>query len=669
MGTAVENGDIIYKEIEKRRKEINKAKNKEKQRSNRIKETPEEIENKKKKDAARQKERRTEETPEEIENKKKKDAVRQKERRTEETPEEREHRNKKDAARQKEHRDTETPEETENRNKKQAAKQKERRTEETPEETENRNKKDAERQKKYRTEETPEETENRNKKDAARQKKHRTEQTRKETEDRKKKDAARQKKLYALSKVFRARNYEQTDHDKFTSDDKVKRRKKFQDSVHLGPIYVCSCCSRMLFSNSVSKVTNKIRETIYKNGEELLSCLKEYKSPDNVIYICSTCKKALCEGRMPAMAVENAMDITDIDKRYELTELENNLIAQNINFQKMILLPKSRWAAGKGRMVSVPVGAQDVMNTMKQVPRLSEEAGLIPIKLKRKKEYRGHEKSELVRPEKLFKVLKKLKECKHPYYQVYYTQEEYDYRCRERDKRNGRMQLGDQDQDNVEEILDPLLTEEENQELNDEVLEGENEDDLKEEIDREEQDLRNDPVRRQHFNYSENSVLVNGHPEVMLDGDGNQVADLNFSPAEGKVPENFLYQKDWDIKSWPTLHPDGKFGMDHRRKVKITRQNYFGQRIMNKNKKFAKTPGYVFGATSYVESERLRNNANISGYRGKKDTDEEGKVSYNIKDPFTVFDKVPNTPKYWQNVRYEMMAKMENIGPFTGSLH
>ena len=104
--------------------------------------------------------------------------------------------------------------------------------------------------------------------------------------------------------------------------------------------------------------------------------------------------------------------------------------------------------------------------------------------------------------------------------------------------------------------------------------------------------------------------------------------------------------------------------MDHPRKVKLTKQNYLKVRILSKNKKFAQTPGYIFGATSYVESQRLRSNANISGYRGKRDTDEEGQISYTMTNPFTVFDKVPNTPKYWQNVRYEMMAKMENIGSF-----
>jgi len=29
-----------------------------------------------------------------------------------------------------------------------------------------------------------------------------------------------------------------------------------------------------------------------------------------------------------------------------------------------------------------------------------------------------------------------------------------------------------------------------------------------------------------------------------------------------------------------------------------------------------------------------------------------------------VFEKIKGTPKYWQRVRYEMIAKLENIGPF-----
>ena len=57
------------------------------------------------------------------------------------------------------------------------------------------------------------------------------------------------------------------------------------------------------------------------------------------------------------------------------------------------------------------------------------------------------------------------------------------------------------------------------------------------------------------------------------------MANLNFAPAEGKVPVNFMDQKQWDIKSWPTLHLDGKFGRDHKRKVKLTTQNYLQRTV------------------------------------------------------------------------------------------
>ena len=191
-------------------------------------------------------------------------------------------------------------------------------------------------------------------------------------------------------------------------------------------------------------------------------------------------------------------------------------------------------------------------------------------------------------------------------------------------------------------------------------------DELDMELERDREDIQDDPVRRQHFNYSENSVLVNGHPEIFLNEDGNQVAKdgLDFAPAEGKVPENFLDKKDWDVDSWPTLHPDGKFGRDYKRPVKLTNQQYFSQRILNKDDRFAKTPGYVFAAMSHVEAERLRSNANLSGFRGKKTTGEDGQISYESKDFWSVFDKIPGSMRYWRGVKYDMIAKLENLGPF-----
>ena len=125
-----------------------------------------------------------------------------------------------------------------------------------------------------------------------------------------------------------------------------------------------------------------------------------------------------------------------------------------------------------------------------------------------------------------------------------------------------------------------------------------------------------------------------------------------------------MKEKDWDIKSWPLLLPDGKFGLHYPRKVRLTEQQYFCQRIINEDLRFCKSPGFVFSAAAYIEQKQLMSKANISFMRGHKSMNEEGMLKYKLEDSFTTFDGITNTPRYWQKVKYDMIAKLENIGPF-----
>jgi hypothetical protein len=61
---------------------------------------------------------------------------------------------------------------------------------------------------------------------------------------------------------------------------------------------------------------------------------------------------------------------------------------------------------------------------------------------------------------------------------------------------------------------------------------------------------------------------------------------------------------------------------------------------------------------SVIEAERLRSNANLTGMKGRRVAGPDGKFSIQLDDPCTVFEKIPGTPKYWQKVRYEMIAKL-----------
>ena len=525
-------------------------------------------------------------------------------------------------------------------------------------------------------------------------------------------------KLGETRRRAKYRKYKQTQVDKVRGGDALARRIRFQKGVQRGPVYACSSCHRMLYKKSVTSVTEKMREKIKLASEEkvrkafeerskaggafketlnskksfeedkggpafketLKSKLKKksnkfeadafkawnhymLKSVGDLCYLCSTCKSSLQKGNIPAMGVANGLELSHPDRPI-LTELENSLIAMNINFQKIVLLPRSRMAAGKGRMISIPIGPSDVMNTAKQLPRLPTEAGVIPVKLKRKKEYKSHEKSEWVRPEQIFLALRYLAKAKNPYYQFYDDEKTYKARCRIKDQRG--LRLLEDDKDNIEEDLGkpevPGEVEVEDQAVRDSDDEGEDEMEIA--MEKEEEDIENDPVRRQHFNYNEYSTLVNGHPEIFLDNEGNQAADLDFAPGEGKKPTDPQTQKDWDVKSWPLLLPDGRFGLSHDRKVKLTKQNYFQQRLLNKDDRFARHPDFTFAAMSVVEAERLRANANLTGMRGKKSVGPGGHVVLQVGDPCVVFEKIPGTPKYWQRVRYEIIAKLENIGPF-----
>ena len=76
--------------------------------------------------------------------------------------------------------------------------------------------------------------------------------------------------------------------------------------------------------------------------------------------------------------------------------------------------------------------------------------------------------------------------------------------------------------------------------------------------------------------------MTNKYPEI----ETNEVDNISLAPGEGKVPKDILTEEDWDIKAFPHLNnPDGSNGKDQERKVRLTDQNFFIQKICNKEKK------------------------------------------------------------------------------------
>ena len=74
-----------------------------------------------------------------------------------------------------------------------------------------------------------------------------------------------------------------------------------------------------------------------------------------------------------------------------------------------------------------------------------------------------------------------------------------------------------------------------------------------------------DPVKKdQYDDYNKSLCMSNMYPE-------NSVI---IAPGEGKIPQNVLYDNDWDIKAFPHINsPDGKYGLHFGRQTKLSDQH------------------------------------------------------------------------------------------------
>ena len=81
-------------------------------------------------------------------------------------------------------------------------------------------------------------------------------------------------------------------------------------------------------------------------------------------------------------------------------------------------------------------------------------------------------------------------------------------------------------------------------------------------------------------------------------------------------------------------------------------------------KRFARSPAYMYAAIGYLEKKQLQRNINMANTRGKEVVNEMGEKAYMLEDGYRVLDDIKGTPRYWKKTKYEMIAKLDNLGPF-----
>ena len=381
-------------------------------------------------------------------------------------------------------------------------------------------------------------------------------------------------------------------------------------------------------------------------------------------YVCQTCTSHMKKKKIPPMSILNGLKLTETDRKLKdqnlvLTELEGALIAKNIIFQKIYQLPKSRWTALKDKVVNIPINEDSILNTLEQLPRTPEAAGLIGVALKRKVQYKNSHQQQLINSEKLFRMLEKLKLNKNPHYQFYDDFNTYQNRCRITDP-TGYMVLFE---DDVNEQLSPVDGKQLSELVDELEMETNNKRDDVDAEEKEDFDLQtSDPVKKFQFVYNESLCMTSKYPEISSFSDKTCI---EIAPGEGQVPKDIMSDENWDVKAFPHLHnPDGSNGKDQERLVRLSDQQYFIQRICNKEKRFARSPAYMYAAVAYIEKKQIKKNINLVGTCGKKFSNEKGGQTYELEDGYRVLEDIKMTPKYWKKAKYEMIARLDNLGPF-----
>ena len=322
------------------------------------------------------------------------------------------------------------------------------------------------------------------------------------------------------------------------------RLREFREATMYNAIFICICCHQRMFSSNVRHFTDDlVNEINKKKSQHVEACIYEYGEKQRwkktLIgdkehhFICLTCVRHMKKGKIPPMSAMNGLQLHETDQDIEdqnlkLTELEGTLIAKSIIFQKIYQLPKSRWTALKDRLINVPVQNNDILNTLEQMPRTPKEAGLIGVALKRRKEYVNTHKHQLIDPDKLFRMLRKLKEHGNPHYQFYDDHNAYKERCMESDPVGHDILFNDNDI--LEEALESMANNETKQdEVIDEIdnsgtekKEVEEHDETDEEEEKEEMEYETkDPVKKYQFSYDKSLFMTNKYPEMSANGDGS----------------------------------------------------------------------------------------------------------------------------------------------------
>ncbi|XP_071172145.1 uncharacterized protein [Mytilus edulis] len=445
--------------------------------------------------------------------------------------------------------------------------------------------------------------------------------------------------------------------------------RKFKVEVNKGPECVCACCLRLFFEKQVQIC----KKEYYDNSIfDLVTTDKyQHKCTDDCktncafegtcrtsLWICYTCHRKMLKGKIPADSFSNSLLLEDVPVELkQLNSIEQQLIAQNIPFMKIMALPKGGQKGVHGPVVCVP---SDLKKVTSILPRSEDESLLLKVKLKRKLSYKGYDKYQFVRPNHLEQALLYLKDQNIWYKDVAINKEWLN----PIPELNDDQVVDDESESDDTELLRENIKEEEKNKTTSSTTGNERE------IESEPASYIDDRLRGVQLDTCLQPADIG---QEALDLCFDQV--FNIAPAENNSPLSVLQESGIEAKTFPVHFPTGKNTFDEIREEKLTIGRYFNLRLMSVENRFARDTSYIFFSQYLTELNNVISNVQISlrkecpfSKEGNKITGEMLCNKETLKELFKKDEAIKylkpirGTPPYWQSSQKDIFAMIRQLG-------
>ena len=480
-----------------------------------------------------------------------------------------------------------------------------------------------------------------------------------------------------------------------------KASAKFRKSCKEFPEFVCTCCHRMMFYRSVTKLNVEK----YNLGGVCGRALSDrYRFKDNEKedeYICTTCDRKLRKNEMPCQAVANGLEIPNVPRELQgLTRLECRCIGLRIPFMSIRALPKGGQGKIRGPCINVPASLEPIADVL---PRIPENIDLVLLKFKRMITYKSNYLCDYICPEKVMNALRWLK-MNNPHYRNVKIDENWikkfesdsmfphiSEEMRDEDNVHGNdRENGDNDNNMVTNDCNDHKSNDSNLivggkadetntkfsidtgSVDDECQNDEDDDDdgnKSEEDEANVKEAQNEYERRSEIRVVESSTCM-------------QIEDLDeavfsIAPGQNSIPKYILMDNNFEVLSFPDFFPGGfgAYNMEEEeepREQEIKLRRYINQRLLNKDAKFSQNAEYIFAFQYATEIQQLQGAMNMAL---KRQTTQGRRVNagdlrnFNTvnqliwKDiAYKFMKQIRGTPAYWQQQLYDTLAMLRTFG-------